>query len=166
MWYRTSTCESGNRRLDHKSHNALEKYPTMHHFVTEVCTFLLQNGALWDMGLGHSCICATDLLRYNNVLLQFLLIAAHLNPTDSEEWVKLAEMSLDADNVKQAITCYDKGTGNSRPVKLPWIFPGAPLIFTVPMKLPTIGNSNICMRLNASLGASSIDIFFSWWFPW
>ena len=24
----------------HKSHNALEKYPTMHHFVTEICTYL------------------------------------------------------------------------------------------------------------------------------
>ena len=22
----------------------------MHHFVTGMCTFLLQNGALWDMG--------------------------------------------------------------------------------------------------------------------
>ena len=29
---------------------------------------------------------------------------------------------------------------------------------------PSIGNSNICIRLNASHGASSIDIFFSWWF--
>ena len=37
----------------HKSHNAFHKYPTMHHFVTEMCTFLLQNGALWDMGLVH-----------------------------------------------------------------------------------------------------------------
>ena len=33
----------------HKPHNALDKYPTMHHFVTEMCTFLLQNGAFWDM---------------------------------------------------------------------------------------------------------------------
>ena len=34
--------------LSHKSHNASHKYPTMPHFVTEMCTFLLQNGALWD----------------------------------------------------------------------------------------------------------------------
>ena len=40
-------------------HNALDKYPTMHHFVTEMCTFLLQNGALWDMGLVHCGIFAT-----------------------------------------------------------------------------------------------------------
>ena len=30
----------------HKSHNAREKYPTMHHFVTEICTFPLQISAL------------------------------------------------------------------------------------------------------------------------
>ena len=33
--------------------------PTMHHFVTyaHVCTFLLQNGALWDICLMHCGIC-------------------------------------------------------------------------------------------------------------
>ena len=45
----------------HKSHNASDEYTTMHHFVTEMCTFLLQNGALWDMGLVHCGICATGL---------------------------------------------------------------------------------------------------------
>ena len=33
----------------HKSHNASDKYPTMHHFATEMCTFQLQNGASWDI---------------------------------------------------------------------------------------------------------------------
>ena len=42
----------------HESHN--DKYPTMHHFVTEMCTFLLQNCALWDMGLVHYGICVTN----------------------------------------------------------------------------------------------------------
>ena len=74
----------------HKSHNASDKYPTMHHFVTEMwtrahfcykmvhcgiwdgcivgfvwqvlCTFLLQNGALWVMGQVHCGICMTGLL--------------------------------------------------------------------------------------------------------
>lgn len=41
--------------------------------------------------------------------LQFGLIAAHLNPSDYEEWVKLADMSLEQDNIKQAIICYSKG---------------------------------------------------------
>ena len=42
-----------SRDPSHKSHNAFDKYPTIHHFVTEMhmWTFLLQNGALWDMGL-------------------------------------------------------------------------------------------------------------------
>lgn len=44
--------------------------------------------------------------------LQFELIAAHLNPSDTEEWVRLAEMSLEQDNIKQAIFCYTKGNKN------------------------------------------------------
>ncbi|KAA8579701.1 hypothetical protein FQN60_006794 [Etheostoma spectabile] len=35
--------------------------------------------------------------------LQFGLIAAHLNPSDCEEWIRLAEMSLEQDNIRQAI---------------------------------------------------------------
>ena len=46
----------------HKSHNASSKYPTMHHFVKEMCTFLLQNGALWDICRMYCGICATDLI--------------------------------------------------------------------------------------------------------
>ncbi|XP_062354073.1 general transcription factor 3C polypeptide 3 isoform X2 [Cinclus cinclus] len=40
--------------------------------------------------------------------LQFGLIAAHLNPSNTEEWVRLAEMSLEQDNIKQAVFCYTK----------------------------------------------------------
>ncbi|KAM9836216.1 general transcription factor 3C polypeptide 3 [Aulostomus maculatus] len=40
--------------------------------------------------------------------LQFRLIAAHLNPSDCEEWIKLAEMSLEQDNIRQAVVCYSK----------------------------------------------------------
>ena len=42
--------------LFHKSHNALLKYPTIYqscnsnvHICAHMCTFLLQNGALWDL---------------------------------------------------------------------------------------------------------------------
>lgn len=35
--------------------------------------------------------------------LQFLLIAAHLNPTDHELWIKISEMSTENGNMKQAI---------------------------------------------------------------
>ena len=32
-----------------KSHNASDKYARVHHFITEMCIFLLQNGAFWDI---------------------------------------------------------------------------------------------------------------------
>ena len=37
--------------LLHKSHTAPLSCPKMHNFVTEICTFLLQNSALWDICL-------------------------------------------------------------------------------------------------------------------
>ncbi|XP_014472178.1 PREDICTED: general transcription factor 3C polypeptide 3 isoform X1 [Dinoponera quadriceps] len=40
--------------------------------------------------------------------LQFALIAAYLNPRDAEQWVRLANLSLENDDIKQAITCYSK----------------------------------------------------------
>lgn len=45
--------------------------------------------------------------------LQFGLIAAHLNPSDCEEWIRLAEMSLEQDNIRQAIVCYTKGQSDA-----------------------------------------------------
>ncbi|XP_034030217.1 general transcription factor 3C polypeptide 3 isoform X2 [Thalassophryne amazonica] len=47
-----------------------------------------------------------------NKALQFGLIAAHLNPSDSEEWIRMAEMSLEQNNVRQAIICYNKAIKN------------------------------------------------------
>ncbi|XP_070160553.1 general transcription factor 3C polypeptide 3 isoform X2 [Polyergus mexicanus] len=40
--------------------------------------------------------------------LQFSLIAAHLSPKDADQWIRLANMSLDSNDIKQAITCYSK----------------------------------------------------------
>ena len=40
----TTSCEID---LSHKSHNTFNKYCTMHHFVTEMCTY--GTGALWDL---------------------------------------------------------------------------------------------------------------------
>ena len=40
--------------LWHKSHNAPVPFPTMHYVILlQACAFLLQNDALWDMGLVH-----------------------------------------------------------------------------------------------------------------
>ena len=38
----------------HISHKAPVLYTTMHHFVTEMCTFLLHSGALRDICVMHS----------------------------------------------------------------------------------------------------------------
>ncbi|KAM4710601.1 LOW QUALITY PROTEIN: general transcription factor 3C polypeptide 3 [Anableps anableps] len=40
--------------------------------------------------------------------LQFGAYAAHLNPSDCEEWIRLAEMSVEQDNIRQAIICYSQ----------------------------------------------------------
>lgn len=40
--------------------------------------------------------------------LQFLLIGAFLTPLKDAKWCKLAELSLQSGNIKQAITCYSK----------------------------------------------------------
>ncbi|KAM3967874.1 LOW QUALITY PROTEIN: uncharacterized protein ACR2FA_011420 [Aphomia sociella] len=38
--------------------------------------------------------------------LQFCLLAAHLGPPDATEWLRLAELSKERNNVKQVMTCY------------------------------------------------------------
>lgn len=40
--------------------------------------------------------------------LQFALIAAHLSPKDADQWIRLANLSIETNNMKQAITCYSK----------------------------------------------------------
>ena len=51
--------------------------------------------------------------------LQFALIAAHLSPKDADQWIRLANLSLEAKNIKQAITCYSKAIqASSRDVSL------------------------------------------------
>ncbi|XP_020295500.1 general transcription factor 3C polypeptide 3 [Pseudomyrmex gracilis] len=40
--------------------------------------------------------------------LQFALIAAHLSPKNADQWIRLANQSLETGNIKQAITCYSK----------------------------------------------------------
>ncbi|EZA58406.1 hypothetical protein DMN91_006341 [Ooceraea biroi] len=40
--------------------------------------------------------------------LQFALIAAHLSPKDADQWIRLANLSLEGGDMKQAITCYSK----------------------------------------------------------
>ena len=58
----------------HKSHNASDRCPAMHHFVTEMRTFLLQNGTLWNMGQVYYAICELGQMPMYNVSLLMLWI--------------------------------------------------------------------------------------------
>lgn len=40
--------------------------------------------------------------------LQFSLIAAHLNPADSEQWMRIAQICIEQGDIKRAINCYTK----------------------------------------------------------
>lgn len=40
--------------------------------------------------------------------LQYSLIAAHLNPADSEQWVRIAQFCIEQGDIKRAINCYTK----------------------------------------------------------
>ena len=64
-WWWTSYARSSSDTIDpsHKSHHASDKYPTMHHFVSEMCTCVhisvtkwcivgYGTGALWDLWNG------------------------------------------------------------------------------------------------------------------
>ena len=45
--------------------------------------------------------------------VQFAVIGAHLAPPDAEEWERLANMSLELDDPRQAASCYKKAIGNA-----------------------------------------------------
>lgn len=40
--------------------------------------------------------------------LQFSLIAAHLNPADSEQWIRIAQFCVEQNDIKRAINCFTK----------------------------------------------------------
>ncbi|KAJ6650016.1 General transcription factor 3C polypeptide 3 [Pseudolycoriella hygida] len=42
--------------------------------------------------------------------MQFSLIAAHLNPSDMDQWIRIANLAIEQGNVKQAINCYAKAS--------------------------------------------------------
>ena len=49
LGYDTSLASKPTQQL-HKSYNAPVPHPTIHHFGTEMCTFLFQSGVLWGVG--------------------------------------------------------------------------------------------------------------------
>lgn len=53
----------------------------------------------------------------NEKYMQYMFIAAHLNPSDTDHWLQLAEMSEDAGNTKQAYMCLTRAS-RSQPANL------------------------------------------------
>ena len=59
----------------------------MHHFVTEMCTLLWQNVALWDMWLMHWGICATGLLYQSPVLMTIFMLHVNMIISSSTAYI-------------------------------------------------------------------------------
>ena len=64
----------------------------------------------------HTIKSCQQVIRFRHTLVilikfkfQFSLIAAYLKPTDADAWVRLAEMSLEKNDVNQGIKCYTHG---------------------------------------------------------
>ena len=55
-----------------KSHNAPVPYLTIHHFGTEMCTFLFQCCALWDMGQVGCGICEIGLFILSHKQIEII----------------------------------------------------------------------------------------------
>ncbi|XP_022917017.1 general transcription factor 3C polypeptide 3 [Onthophagus taurus] len=52
---------------------------------------------------------------------QYLTIAAHLNPSDAQQWIRLAQIHISTGNLRKAVTCYTRamlGSPNSANIDL------------------------------------------------
>ena len=97
--------------LIRKSHNASVPYPTMHYFLTEMCTFLLQNGVLCDICLilwnGSVLFNNREIHPIGNISLQFwfeLLVGRHwsrISIFPDQNWVQLKLTDLESDRQKR-----------------------------------------------------------------
>ena len=64
----------------HKSHNASDKYPTMHHFVTEMCTHAHFCYKMLHCGIRHSTGAFWDLWDCSIVLAHPVIIYGRTSP--------------------------------------------------------------------------------------
>ena len=66
---------SEKQDLSHKSHNAPNKYPTMHYFVTEMCTCVHISVTNWCI-VGYGTVASWDLIQYIEITyLQYHFIS-------------------------------------------------------------------------------------------
>ena len=56
-----------------------------------------------------------NLLNAPRLLCQFALIAAHLQPRDSQQWIKTAELAEQRGDLRVAVKCYTKGRLGTAP---------------------------------------------------
>ena len=69
------TISSEKQDLSHISHNAPNKYPTMHHFVTEMCTCVHISFTNWCI-VGYGTVASWDLIQYIEITyLQYHFIS-------------------------------------------------------------------------------------------
>ena len=71
--------------------------------ITIFRSFFLLN---WPYELEKPQYCPHPQKSY---LFQYSLIAAYLDPRDEDEWVRLADLTMEQNNVDQAIKCYTNG---------------------------------------------------------
>ena len=74
----TLRCPVITNRLVDKFNKAPVPYPPLHHFMTEMCTCLIQNGALWRIHLMYCEICEMGLFQsslkhYNDVIMSTMV---------------------------------------------------------------------------------------------
>nr|CAD7405398.1 unnamed protein product [Timema poppensis] len=90
--------------------------------------------------------------------LQFALIAAHLRPKDVDQWIRLAVMSEEQENIKQAITCYSKAI-KADPHNIDLHLKRASLIeLTGEKKIALIRYMKLLEIVSAEKGALVLDI--------
>lgn len=53
--------------------------------------------------------------HFPGLLCQFALIAAHLQPRDSQQWIKTAELAEQRGDLRVAVKCYTKGRLGTAP---------------------------------------------------
>ena len=64
--------------LPHKSHNASDKYPTMHHFVTEMCTYVHISVTKWCIvGYGIGAVCDLCDINYDEHIDVYTCVGHH-----------------------------------------------------------------------------------------
>ena len=151
------------RLISRFPHNALDKYPTMHRFVTEMCKFLLQNGALWDMGQVHCGICATGLFCCNGYTLVKYSYKLWIDWNINASYMKYLEMPrpvrwepMPHFNFKIIVPGMEISI-----IKIRWSWDH--LIFIYVMGIPILIRQHLCIKMLLPQSLVNIMVSCYWW---